>query len=279
MSHRFQTIFLLLLVAIVGGMLPEVGYAQRSDFETKDVKGVGITERLGATLPEGLVFRNHVGEDVSLQSLLDGERPTILTFNYASCPQLCVLQLDGFISTLNKLDSWEVGNQFQILTISLDPNETDEMAQKFRDRVLAGYSIGSAEDSWHFLRGDEASIRAAADAAGFRYNYISDVDEYAHAAAVILLDPKGQIARYLYGIEYPPSTLRLSLAETADSKFVSTVDALILRCFVYDASSGTFVADAWNITRVILGVFALLLIMFLVWLHFLDRKPTHPSVA
>ena len=279
MSLRFQSLTLVTLVFLSSGALSGFAFAQRSDFETKDVRGVGITERLGESLPAGLVFRNHVGKEMVLQDLLDGERPTILSFNYANCPQLCVLQLDGFIGTLNKLDSWQAGNQFQILTISLDPNETDEMAQRFRDRVLGSYSASSKEEGWHFLRGDEASIRAAADAAGFRYNYVEDVKEYAHAAAIMLLDPKGQIARYLYGIEYPPSTLRLSLAETADSKFVSTVDALILRCFVYDASSGTFVADAWNITRVILGIFALLLITFLVWLHFLDRESNHPSVA
>ena len=278
MSLRFQSLIFTTLVFLSSGALSGVAFAQRSDFETKDVRGVGVTERLGESLPAGLVFRNHLGKEVALQDLLDGERPTILTFNYASCPQLCVLQLDGFISTLNKIDSWQVGKQFQILTISLDPHETKEMAQRIRDRVLTSYSASSKE-GWHFLRGDEVSIRAAANAVGFRYNYVEDVKEYAHAAAITLLDPKGQIARYLYGIEYPPSTLRLSLAETADSKFVSTVDALILRCFVYDASSGTFVADAWNITRVILGIFALLLITFLIWLHFLDRKPTHPSVA
>ena len=151
MPLRLQSLIFTTLVFLSSGALSGVAFAQRSDFETKDVRGVGITERLGESLPAGLIFRNHAGKEVVLQDLLDGERPTILSFNYANCSQLCVLQLDGFISTLNKLDSWQAGNQFQILTISLDPNETDEMAQRFRDRVLGSYSASSKEEGWHFL--------------------------------------------------------------------------------------------------------------------------------
>lgn len=191
----------------------------------------------------------------------------VLTLNYANCPQLCNLQLDGFVNTLNQLDDWQVGKQFQVITISLDPSETEEMAQGFRTKILSKYDAPTASDGWHFLRGSEADIRAVAKAIGFTYNFVENKNEYAHTAVLTLLDPKAQVARYLYGIEYQPSTLRLSMAETADSKFVSTVDALILRCFSYDAASGTFVANAWIITKYVMTFVGVLLITFLVWMH------------
>jgi protein SCO1/2 len=243
------------------------------------VNEVGVSEKLGAKLPLDLRFRDQSGVSKPLAAYFDGERPVVLTLNYANCPQLCSLQLDGFVDTLNKLEDWQVGNQFQVITISLDPQETDEMAQRFRERVLADYNAESAASGWHFLRGTEQDVRAIADAVGFNYNYIERKDEYAHTAVLTLLDPKAQVARYLYGIEYPPSTLRLSMAETASSKFVSTVDALILRCFSYDAASGTFVANAWLITKVVMSLIAVLLIAFLAWLHFQSRDKSTKPVA
>jgi protein SCO1/2 len=247
--------------------------------EIQQVDEVGVTEKLGATLPLDIAFRDHQGNSAPLSSYFDGERPVVLTLNYANCPQLCSLQLDGFVNTLNQLDDWQVGNQFQVITISLDPTETDEMAQKFHDRVLSDYSVSTAQDGWHFLRGSEEDVRAIADTVGFHYNYIERKGEYAHTAVLTLLDPKAQVARYLYGIEYPPSTLRLSMAETASSKFVSTVDALILRCFSFDAASGTFVANAWLITKVVMTLVAVLLITFLVWLHLQSRNKSTKPVA
>ncbi|MFT7517038.1 MAG: protein SCO1/2 [Myxococcota bacterium] len=236
-------------------------------FETKEIKGVGVTEKLEAVLPLDLVFKDHNGVSAPLSSYFDGERPVVLTLNYANCPQLCKLQLDGFVSTLNELDEWQAGKQFQIITISLDPTESDEMAQKFHDRVLSDYTASTAESGWHFLRGSEQDIQAIADTIGYHYNFVERKGEYAHTAVITLLDPKAKVARYLYGIEYPSSTLRLSLAETANSKYVSTVDAFILRCFSFDANSGTFVANAWYLTKVIMTFVAVLLISFLVWLH------------
>lgn len=258
---RELTMACLAAIVMVGDM------AAQSGFVTKDVRDVGVSEKLGVTLPLDLEFTDSKGNTVPLSTYFDGQRPVVLTLNYANCPQLCTLQLDGFVNTLNQLDDWQAGDQFQIITLSLDPTETDEMAQQFRERVLSDYSAKTASSGWHFLRGSEANIRAIADTIGFHYNFVERINEYAHTAVLTLLDPQAQVARYLYGIEYQPSTLRLSMAETADSKFVSTVDALILRCFSYDATSGTFVANAWLITKIVMTFVGVLLISFLVWLH------------
>ncbi|MHC4380854.1 MAG: SCO family protein [Planctomycetota bacterium] len=246
--------------------------AQVADWQTKEIEGVGVDEKLGAQVPLDLEFRDADGQRQRLGDLLDGERPTVLTMNYANCPQLCGLQLDGFVKSLDKMDSWTVGDQFQVLTVSLDPTESDELASGLRDKILAKYDRPEAAQGWTFLRGADEDIRHLADVVGFRYNSFEDKGQYAHTAVLILLDPQGKVARYLYGIEYQPSTLRLSLAETAASKYVSTFDALILRCFLYDAASGTFVADAWKITRILMTLVAVILFAFIGWLIRLERK-------
>lgn len=253
--------------------------AQRADWETKEIRGVGIEEQLGTSVPLDLEFVDHEGHPVRLGDLFDGDRPTVLTLNYANCPQLCGLQLNGFIESLNGMEDWSVGEQFQVITVSLDPNETAEMAVGFRDRVLGGYERPKAQVGWKFLRGAEEDVRNLADTVGFHYNSVEDKGQFAHTAAVILLDPQGTVSRYLYGIEYPPATLRLSLAETASSKFVSTIDALILRCFQYDAASGTFVADAWKLTRIVLAILAAILFAFLGWLFLMERRVRKQTTA
>lgn len=276
MSFRFP---IVALTAAISMAASGSAAAQRADWETKEIRGVGIEEQLGTSVPLDLEFVDHEGASVRLGDLFDGERPTVLTLNYANCPQLCGLQLNGFIESLNAMDQWSVGEQFQVVTVSLDPNETMEMAEGFRDRVLGGYDRPAASTGWKFLRGKQEDIRHLADTVGFHYNSVEDKGQFAHTAAVILLDPQGTVSRYLYGIEYPPATLRLSLAETASSKFVSTVDALILRCFLYDAASGTFVADAWKLTRIVLAILAAILFAFLGWLFLMERRVRKQTTA
>jgi len=273
-------------VMVMGGVNAQQSHfdveqrGQSAAYQPDSLDGVGIDEKLGAQVPGDMVFTDSAGKRVRLGDLFDGERPVILTMNYASCPQLCGLQLNGFVKTLENMEDWTPGNQFRVVTISLDPNETAERSVDFRNALLSNY--GRREQvlgGWSFLRGSEEDIRHLADVVGFRYNFVEETGQYAHTAALMLLDPQGRVARYLYGIDFKPSTLRLSLSETADSKFVSTIDALILRCFMYDAASGSFVADAWNLTRYVLSFLALFFFAFLAWLFRLERKTRKAKVA
>ena len=275
-STRFAAF--VLPFALAAGMVEPL-VAQVAGWQARELDGVGIEEKLGAQVPLDLEFRSPQGEVVRLGDLFDGERPTVLTLNYANCPQLCGLQLGGFVKTLNQMDQWSVGDQFRVITVSLDPNETDDMSTRFRERILADYERSDPRKGWSFLRGSSEDIHRLTDTVGFRYNSFEDKGQFAHTAALILLDPQGKVARYLYGIKYLPSTLRLSLAQTASSKYVSTIDALILRCFLYDATSGTFVADAWKITKIVMSIVALILFAFLGWLFLLERRVRKQNAA
>jgi protein SCO1/2 len=285
---KFASVALAAFVVVSGGGVLQAQQSQfdpnnsgqTADYQPEHLNGVGIDEMLEAQVPKDLVFTDPNGESVRLGDLFDGERPVILTMNYASCPQLCGLQLNGFVKTLEAMDDWTVGDQFRVVTVSLDPTESAERSGDFRDALLAGYGRREqAMEGWSFLRGKEEDIRHLADVVGFRYNFMEEKGQYAHAAALMLLDPQGRVSRYLYGIDFKPSTLRLCLSETADSKFVSTIDAIILRCFVFDAASGSFVASAWDITRYVLSFLALFFFAFLGWMFRLERKARKAKAA
>jgi len=237
----------------------------------KQVEGVDVTEHLGAAIPHGLAFKDEHGQAVTLGQYFDGKHPVILTFNYSNCPMLCSLMLNGLLAGLKQL-SYTPGTEFRIVTVSIDHEETPEKALKTQARYLKELGRPEAIEGWHFLTGSEASVHAYADALGFGYAYNEARKEYAHPSAMAVSSPDGHIVRYLYGIEYPPSKLKLALLEAAQGKIGSPFDRLVLYCFHYDATEGRYAPTAANVMRVGGAISVVLLGIFLTLLWRTDSK-------
>ncbi|HVU06108.1 MAG TPA: SCO family protein [Polyangiaceae bacterium] len=227
----------------------------------KRLEGIDVKERLGEGVAKDAVFTDEHGRTAPLSAYLGGKRPVILTLNYSRCPMLCSLELNGLVAAMKQVD-WTVGSEFDIVTVVLDPNEKPEEAAKSRQRYLGQYGR-EVPTGWHFLTGSEASVRAVADSVGFTYGFNEARNEYVHPAAIMLLSPEGKVARYLYGIEYHPKTLRLSLVEASEGKIGSSIDQLVLFCFHYDEKEGRYAPVAMNIMRAASGIGATVLGGFL----------------
>ncbi len=208
---------------------------------------VGIDQRLGAQVPLDLVFRDENGNEVALDQYF-GERPVVLAMAYYECPMLCTLVLNGLVRALRAL-AFGVGTEFDVLTVSFDPTEGPDLAQAKKAAYLEHYGREGAANGWHFLTGDRQAIASLAQAVGFRFTWLPDIGEFAHAAAIMVLTPDGRVARYFYGVEYPPRDLRLGLVEAADGTIGSPVDQILLYCFRYDPNTGTYGAIALNMIR------------------------------
>jgi len=239
----------------------------------KRLKGVDVVEHLGAPAAETLPFKDQDGKSVTLGDYLHGGVPVILTFNYSSCPMLCSLQLTAFVEGLKKL-AFSPNQQFRIVTVLLDPKETNDSAHRFRSRYLAQYNRPGTEAGWNFLRGSDENIHALAKSVGFTYNYNEVRGEYVHPAVLTLLSPTGTVARYLYGIEYPEKTLRLGLVEASEGKVGTSLDRLVLYCFHYDSSEARYAPIAARIMQLGGGVSVLVLAGFLTILIRRDKKRT-----
>jgi protein SCO1/2 len=222
--------------------------AQRTEPLPKDLEGVGITEHAGARLPLDLEFKDEDGKTVNLAQYFNGDRPVILTLGYYRCPMLCTLVLNSLVDGLKDLP-WTPGQEFEIVTVSIDPTETPTLAKLKKQNYLEEYGRAGAAGGWHFLTGREESIRKLADAVGFGYRYVEERGQYAHPAAIFVVTPDGRMAKYLYGVLYQPKTLRLALAEAGQGKIGTTTDQLLLYCFHYDAQEGRYVLAATNIMR------------------------------
>jgi protein SCO1/2 len=211
------------------------------------IKDVGFDQKLGDAIPLDLVFRDEAGKEVRLAQYF-GKRPVVLSLVYFNCPMLCGMTTDGLVRSVRAL-RFDVGVDFEILSISFDPRETDEMASEKKRTVMAQYGRKSGPEGWHFLTGSAASVAALTSAVGFRYVWDAEQKQFAHATGITLLTPQGRIARYFFGIEYPAKDLRLALIEASEERIGNVVDQLLLLCYHYDPKAGRYTATVRNLVR------------------------------
>ncbi|MEZ4221232.1 MAG: SCO family protein [Polyangiaceae bacterium] len=278
MLRRFRYSWVVLLAiawvlstqaALADGSVPE--RKTRTEPLPQRLQGVDVDEQLGTTLPLDLGFTDESGKAVTLSDYFKGDLPVILTLNYSNCPMLCSMQLGGVVQGMKQMD-WSAGKEFRVVTISIDPTETPDRAQKTKSRYMQQYGRPGSESGWAFLTGSENNVRRVASAMGFRYGFNEKRGEWVHPAAVLVATPNAKVARYLYGLEYLPKTLRLSLVEASEGKVGTTVDRLLLYCFHYDESEGRYAPVARNIMKMSGAVAVVLLGGFLAALWIAERK-------
>jgi protein SCO1 len=226
---------------------------------------VAFDQRLDAQIPSDLAFRDDTGQTVHLGDYF-GHKPMILTLNYYECPMLCPLVLESLLRSLRVL-SFSIGEQFDVVTVSIAPGETAALAATTKARYIQDYGRPESATGWHFLTGDQKSIQRLTEVVGFRYAYDVAKDQYAHAAGIMVLTPQGKIARYVYGIEFSPRDLRLALVEAAANTIGSPVDQLLLFCYQYDPTTGRYTLVVRRMLQLgglatVLGLATFMIVMF-----------------
>jgi protein SCO1 len=232
------------------------------------LENVGIEQHLDAQVPPDLVFLDDTGKSVRLGDYF-GRKPLILNLVYYNCTMLCGEALAGLASAM-RLVKFDVGNEFDVLTVSFDPRETPEMASAKKKDYVGRYGRANAAAGWHFLTGQPNSINALTKVVGFQYQYDPKSNQYAHATAIMVLTPQGRISRYFYGVDFPPKDLRMGLVEASQGKIGNAVDAVLLYCYHYNPETGKYGAMVANILRLAAAVTILVMGIFLFILWRLD---------
>jgi protein SCO1 len=229
------------------------------------LENVGIEQHPDAQVPPDLTFCDETGKTVKLGDYF-GRKPLILNLVYYNCTMLCGEALAGLASAM-RLVKFDVGNEFDVVTVSFDPHETPEMAAAKKKDYVGRYGRANAAAGWHFLTGQPDSINALTKAVGFQYQYDPKTNQYAHATAIMVLTPQGRISRYFYGVDFPPKDLRMGLVEASQNKIGNAVDAVLLFCYHYDPEIGKYGAMVTNILRLAAAVTILILgtLFFILW--------------
>ncbi|MCZ6612603.1 MAG: SCO family protein [Planctomycetota bacterium] len=222
-------------------------------------EGVGIDERLNERLPLDLQFTDDSGRAVTLGEYFDRGMPVILTPVFYRCQMLCTATLTGLAEALDEIE-WSAGEEFQIVTFTIDPDEAHQLAQVKKRNYLTLYDRATAAGGWHFLTGDEASIAALTDAIGFRYRYVERTGQYAHAASIIVCTADGRVARYINTVMPRSKTLRKAIVEASAGTIGSPWDRILLWCSTYDPSAGKYVVAARKVMAIGGGLTVLLVL-------------------
>jgi protein SCO1/2 len=216
-------------------------YCSASGGVSADVKplpaNVGVDERIGSQLPRELSMTDQHGQKRALADLLQPGKPLLLSLAYYHCPGLCDVSLRELASSLRDL-GWKLGDDYNALTLSIDPHDTPATAAAKRSNVMAVLHASDAP-AWPFAVTDAMTLERLTSALGYRYDYDAGTRQYAHPAASVVLTPDGKIARYLYGPTLELRSVRLALREARLGRGGPTalIDRTILSCFQYDPAA------------------------------------------
>lgn len=239
----------LLTALLTIALTAPAAFASQPDALPSVLRDIGVDERLGERLPGDITFFNEDSVSVTLAELLSAGRPVILTPIYYDCPMLCNLILNGLTEGLSDLQ-WQIGKDFDVITFSIDPDETPELAQNKKRSYLRLLGKPEAEPGWHFLTADQENITRITELIGYKYRWSEEEQEFLHGSAIVFISPDGMITRYLYGINYPELNLRNALFDAAEGKIGSTMERVMLFCYTFDPDSNSYVADAMRIMKV-----------------------------
>lgn len=269
---------LALCMAVLAGLPPGVAVGQPvGDEQVEEVgidpisfrgpnpadrfKDIKIQQNLGAQVPMDLTFRNERDEAVRLGDLFEDDRPVVLSMVYYGCPMLCNLVLNGMVASFDgQPDDFKLGSEYTVISVSIDPSETGELASEKKASYMADLHIDGAAGNWHFLTGDQENIETLAQIVGFRYYYDESSGQYAHDSGVMVLTPDGEVSSYYLGIEYMPKNLRTALEVAGTNTIGEYLQQPTLLCFAYDPTSGKYGLIIMNVLR-LTGIATVLMIV------------------
>lgn len=252
-------IFIVAAVAVVGpgsdcavaqDQFREGAAVQLNNAVPSERQGITVDQNLGAKVPLNLPLADSQGRRVKTGDFIDGKKPTIVTLNYSDCPMLCNVQLNQLTQSLDKL-SLKIGEDFQLLTVSIDPNESTARIRETKEKYVTTMpNQPAASSGWAFCTAKQAMITRLADVLGFRYKYDRGSKQFNHPAMLAFISPEGVITRYSLQIDFPPDQLKMALVEAGEGSVGSPVDQFILWCYSYDPESNSYTPVAWKIMRV-----------------------------
>jgi protein SCO1 len=274
MYYILGTVLLLALSSLSGAQMIPDNVGQSSNGLPPALVNVGFDPQLNAQIPLDLAFTDEMGRPVQLREYF-GKKPVVLAFVYFTCPMLCSEVERSVVGAL-KMISFNPGTDYQVVFISIDPSDTPDEALKKKHEALSRFARPATESGWHFLTGSAEAINVAAKAADFRFSYDEKTKLFGHASGILLLTPDGRISRYFYGVEYPPSNVRLGLVDASAGKIGTALDHVLLFCYQYDPTKARYSATVLTVIR--MGGVVTLFCMAIGFVIF-KRREHHPGAS
>ncbi|MEP5285777.1 MAG: SCO family protein [Alloalcanivorax venustensis] len=218
---------------------------------------VGVDQRIGERVPMDLRFEDRHGDTVTLGNLING-KPALLQLAWYDCPNLCDLSLRRLGSRLSDV-KFQPGEDFQVVTVSIDPREGTGAADRALATLRDSYQGDNDAGDWQVLTGDARAIDTLARRIGYRYQYDAESEQFAHPAALAVLDGDGRLSSYLLGLTFSGRDVELALTRAGEGRLGSITDRIALRCFHFDPEKGTYTLDILRLLNLACLITALVL--------------------
>lgn len=199
----------------------------------------GLERHLGAQVPLGARFVASDGRQVTLGDVLQRNEPSLLVLAYNRCSMLCSLVLRRVAELVPEL-SVRPGEQYSLLTVSIDPSDTVLEAARMQDALLERAGLPGERQRWQFLVGQRGEIDRLADALGFRYAWDPSTAQYDHPAVLFTLSPEGRVSGYFDGLQPDVAALNAALGHSGPTLAAISVQDVILECFRFDTSRSRY---------------------------------------
>ena len=200
-----------------------------------DYKEAKIVKHLGNKLPLDLVFVNSKGEKIKLSELIN--KPTIIDFCYYRCAGICTPLMTEIADVIGKV-KYNPGKDYDILSISIDQNETPEMATQKKHAMIGLINRKIPDSAWMFLTGDSTNIYRLTDAAGFHFK--RTYGGFLHKGVLIFVDKTGKIVQYLSpgytqkgDFQILPSRFEVAIEGAQTGEISSTIESVLKTCYTF----------------------------------------------
>lgn len=253
-----KSFFLLTCFILAFG---SISFGQKVFTDNSKNVEIGIVEHLDDFLPTDIYLIDENNQRVLLTDLID--KPTVINFVYFRCPGICSPLMEGLAKVMDESDL-VAGVDYQVLTISFDPRETIDLGIKKKNNYLNLVTKKETiSKGWKFFVSDSASIVKGTNAVGFKYKRTGQ--DFAHAAAIVVVSPKGKITRYLTGIYFLPFDFKMAIIEASKGLSAPTITKIMQYCFSYDPVGKAYVLNVTKITGTIILFFAVIFFLVLIF--------------
>lgn len=221
-----------------------------------------VREKQGQFVNLELEFIKEDGKKVKLKELFRG-KPVLLTLVYYQCPSLCGFMLNSFNRTLKEMD-WNVGDEFDVIVISFDWKESHELALAKKKAYLESYKKAhpentSSEIGWHFLTGTEEDIRNLTNNLGFYFEWNEKEKQWMHSTVLFAVQNDGIIKRYIYGLEFEISDLKMAIYESGGNKIGSWKEKAVFLFYKFNPETRKYYFSYPALTKLIISISFLIL--------------------
>jgi len=215
-------------------------------------ESAGITERLGDMAAVDAMVLDEEGKTHRFGDLLTV--PTIILPVYFNCPDACNYIQSNVAKILTKVDL-APGKDYQILSLSFDPDDTTEMALKARTDFVHAIGAPWPKGAWRFMTGDQKNIESIMRSIGFSYQKVNN--QIVHPILMVALAPGGKVVRYLYGNNPLPFDITMAMTEANKGHLGLSVKRALAFCFSYDPEGKRYTINVLRIGGIVVAVSAI----------------------